>query len=127
MESMESGSSRRITTASLSRELLGRVSMAFGQHYWHCLFDFSSSFPVDKGGGRSFRTDISLYMETVQDLLDPSNDNISIVEDPKTGDVSLPGATTIEIRDQKSFVELLRLGPTLWIDMEVDKGLMFKI
>lgn len=49
-------------------------------------------------------------METVQDLLDPSNDNIAIVEDPKTGDVSLPGATTIEIRDQNSFVELLRLG-----------------
>ncbi|XP_031102414.1 uncharacterized protein LOC116006252 isoform X2 [Ipomoea triloba] len=22
------------------------VSMAFGQHYWHCLFAFSSSFPV---------------------------------------------------------------------------------
>ncbi|XP_019156515.1 PREDICTED: kinesin-like protein KIN-UB [Ipomoea nil] len=53
---------------------------------------------------------LQLYMETVQDLLDPSNDNISIVEDPKTGDVSLPGATTIEIRDQMSFVELLRLG-----------------
>jgi len=49
-------------------------------------------------------------METIQDLLDPSNDNISIVEDPKTGDVSLPGATVVEIRDQKSFIELLRLG-----------------
>ncbi|GLT90976.1 hypothetical protein SLE2022_088880 [Rubroshorea leprosula] len=53
---------------------------------------------------------LQLYMETVQDLLDPSNDNISIVEDPKTGDVSLPGATIVEIRDQQSFVELLRLG-----------------
>ena len=50
------------------------------------------------------------YMETIQDLLDPANDNISIVEDPKTGDVSLPGATLIEIRDQQSFLELLRLG-----------------
>lgn len=49
-------------------------------------------------------------METIQDLLDPANDNISIVEDPKTGDVSLPGATLVEIRDQESFVELLRLG-----------------
>lgn len=49
-------------------------------------------------------------METIQDLLDPANDNITIVEDPKTGDVSLPGATLVEIRDQQSFVELLRLG-----------------
>ncbi|KAM1024713.1 hypothetical protein ACFX2C_037968 [Malus domestica] len=51
-----------------------------------------------------------LYMETIQDLLDPANDNISIVEDPKTGDVSVPGASLVEIRDQQSFVELLRLG-----------------
>ncbi|KAM6556992.1 hypothetical protein CsatB_004011 [Cannabis sativa] len=53
---------------------------------------------------------LQLYMETIQDLLDPANDNISIVEDPKTGDVSLPGATIIEIRDHMSFMELLRLG-----------------
>lgn len=53
---------------------------------------------------------LQLYMETIQDLLDPTNDNISIVEDPKTGDVSLPGATLVEIRDQQSFVELLRVG-----------------
>ncbi|WCJ26071.1 armadillo repeat kinesin 3 [Euphorbia peplus] len=64
----------------------------------------------------SFETDsvavsyFQLYMETIQDLLDPANDNISIVEDPKSGDVSLPGATLIEIRDQHSFVGLLRLG-----------------
>ncbi|XP_044486892.1 kinesin-like protein KIN-UA [Mangifera indica] len=51
-----------------------------------------------------------LYMETIQDLLDPTNDNIAIVEDPKNGDVSLPGATLVEIRDQQSFVELLKLG-----------------
>lgn len=49
-------------------------------------------------------------METVQDLLDPANDNIAIVEDPKSGDVSLPGATLVEIRDQHSFLELLQLG-----------------
>lgn len=49
-------------------------------------------------------------METIQDLLNPSNDNISIVEDPKNGDVSVPGATLVEIRDHKSFVELLQLG-----------------
>ncbi|XP_038970712.1 kinesin-like protein KIN-UB isoform X2 [Phoenix dactylifera] len=53
---------------------------------------------------------IMLYMETVQDLLVPGNDNIAIVEDPKTGDVSLPGTTIVEIRDQRTFVELLRLG-----------------
>ncbi|KAA8522301.1 hypothetical protein F0562_012974 [Nyssa sinensis] len=53
---------------------------------------------------------LQLYMETIQDLLDPANDNISIMEDPKTGDVSLPGATLVEIRDQQSFLELLRLG-----------------
>ncbi|XP_065859440.1 kinesin-like protein KIN-UB [Euphorbia lathyris] len=53
---------------------------------------------------------LQLYMEAIQDLLDPTNDNISIVEDPRTGDVSLPGATLVEIRNQQSFVELLRLG-----------------
>lgn len=53
---------------------------------------------------------LQLYMETIQDLLNPSNDNITIVEDPKTGDVSVPGATMVEIRDQQTFVELLRLG-----------------
>jgi kinesin family member 5 len=46
----------------------------------------------------------------IQDLLDPVNDNIAIVEDPRTGDVSLPGATVVEVRDQKSFVDLLRVG-----------------
>ncbi|KAH8513554.1 hypothetical protein H0E87_006716 [Populus deltoides] len=53
---------------------------------------------------------LQLYMETIQDLLNPTNDNISIVEDPKSGDVSLPGASLVEIRNQQSFVELLRLG-----------------
>lgn len=53
---------------------------------------------------------VQLYMETIQDLLDPANDNITIVEDPKTGDVSLPGASLVDIRDQQSFVELLRIG-----------------
>ena len=48
-------------------------------------------------------------METVQDLLAPEKDNIAIVEDAN-GDVSLPGATSFEIRNQKSFVELLQMG-----------------
>ncbi|XP_057531871.1 kinesin-like protein KIN-UB [Amaranthus tricolor] len=53
---------------------------------------------------------IQLYMETIQDLLNPVNDNIPIMEDPRTGEVSLPGATVVEIRDQHTFLELLRLG-----------------
>ncbi|GMI66913.1 Arabidopsis thaliana KINESIN Ungrouped clade, gene B, armadillo repeat kinesin 2 [Hibiscus trionum] len=53
---------------------------------------------------------LQIYMETIQDLLDPANDNISIVEDPRTGDVSLPGATHVEIRHEQSFLELLKLG-----------------
>ncbi|XP_068650132.1 kinesin-like protein KIN-UB isoform X1 [Aristolochia californica] len=53
---------------------------------------------------------LQLYMETIQDLLDPGNDNIPIVEDPKTGDVSVPGATPVDIRDQQSFLDLLRVG-----------------
>ncbi|KAG6728240.1 kinesin-like protein KIN-UB isoform X3 [Carya illinoinensis] len=55
---------------------------------------------------------LQLYMEALQDLLNPANDNIPIVEDPKIGDVSLPRATLVEIRDQQSFVELLRIGET---------------
>ncbi|KAK4371987.1 hypothetical protein RND71_007371 [Anisodus tanguticus] len=53
---------------------------------------------------------LQLYMETIQDLLNPANDNIPIVEDQKTGDVSLPGATVVDVRDQQSFLELLRVG-----------------
>ncbi|XP_051144007.1 kinesin-like protein KIN-UB isoform X2 [Andrographis paniculata] len=53
---------------------------------------------------------LQLYMETIQDLLNPANDNISIVEDQRTGDVSLPGATVVNIRDEQSFLELLRVG-----------------
>ncbi|KAJ1414877.1 P-loop containing nucleoside triphosphate hydrolase [Sesbania bispinosa] len=53
---------------------------------------------------------LQLYMETLQDLLNPANDNIPIVEDPRTGDVSMPGATLVDIRDQQNFLELLRIG-----------------
>ncbi|KAK1418742.1 hypothetical protein QVD17_27888 [Tagetes erecta] len=53
---------------------------------------------------------LQLYMETIQDLLNPTNDNISIVEDPKTGDVSVPAATLVDIRTHHDFMELLRLG-----------------
>lgn len=53
---------------------------------------------------------LQLYMETLQDLLAPEKDNIPIVEDPKSGDVSVPGATVVQIRDHKSFVKLLQAG-----------------
>ncbi|KAH1209979.1 Kinesin-like protein KIN-UB [Glycine max] len=55
---------------------------------------------------------LQLYMEALQDFLNPANDNIPIVEDPKTGDVSLSGDTSVEIKDQPSFLELLRVGET---------------
>ncbi|KAK9068267.1 hypothetical protein SSX86_012378 [Deinandra increscens subsp. villosa] len=53
---------------------------------------------------------LQLYMESIQDLLNPTNDNISIVEDPKTGDVSVPAASLVDIRTHHDFMELLRLG-----------------
>ncbi len=49
-------------------------------------------------------------MESVQDLLAPEKDNIAITEDPKTGDVSVPGATQVQIQDHSSFVQLLDVG-----------------
>ncbi|CAK9218447.1 unnamed protein product [Sphagnum troendelagicum] len=53
---------------------------------------------------------LQLYMESVQDLLAPERDNIAITEDPKTGDVSVPGATQVQLQDQSSFVRLLDVG-----------------
>eukprot|EP00249_Psilotum_nudum_P020607 c27777_g1_i1 orf=680-2005(+) len=53
---------------------------------------------------------LQLYMEALQDLLVPERNNIAIVEDPMTGDVSLPGATLVEVRNQKSFLDLLETG-----------------
>ena len=38
-----------------------------------------------------------LHLETVQDLLAPGRDNITLVEDPKTSDVSLPGVTMVQV------------------------------
>ena len=56
-------------------------------------------------------------MEALQDFLNPANDNIPIVEDPKTGDVSLSGDTSVEIKDQPSFLELLRVGETKEVEI----------
>lgn len=49
-------------------------------------------------------------MESVQDLLAPEKDNCHIQEDPKTGDVSVPGATQIQLTDHQSFCNLLDVG-----------------
>ncbi|XWS75191.1 hypothetical protein CRYUN_Cryun01aG0064100 [Craigia yunnanensis] len=53
---------------------------------------------------------LQLYMESIQDLLAPEKTNIHINEDPKTGEVSLPGAVTVKIRDLDHFLELLQIG-----------------
>uniref|UniRef100_A0A0E0CVB5 Kinesin-like protein n=1 Tax=Oryza meridionalis TaxID=40149 RepID=A0A0E0CVB5_9ORYZ len=53
---------------------------------------------------------LQLYLESVQDLLAPEKTNIPIVEDPKTGEVSLPGAAKVEIRDLEHVFQLLQIG-----------------
>ncbi|KAG4150452.1 hypothetical protein ERO13_D04G004800v2 [Gossypium hirsutum] len=53
---------------------------------------------------------LQLYMESIQDLLAPKKTNIPINEDPKTGEVSLPGAITVKLRDLHHFLELLQIG-----------------
>ncbi|MBA0629507.1 hypothetical protein Godav_024053, partial [Gossypium davidsonii] len=53
---------------------------------------------------------LQLYMESIQDLLAPEKTNITINEDPKTGEVSLPGAVTVKVQDFDHFVELLQIG-----------------
>ncbi|XP_039779932.1 kinesin-like protein KIN-UA isoform X2 [Panicum virgatum] len=64
----------------------------------------------------SFETDrvaisyLQLYLESVQDLLAPEKTNIPIVEDAKTGEVSLPGAAIVEIKDLEHVFHLLQIG-----------------
>ncbi|KAK4774570.1 hypothetical protein SAY86_009505 [Trapa natans] len=53
---------------------------------------------------------LQLYMESLQDLLAPEKVNIPICEDPKTGDVTVPGATVARVRDVEHFRELLQIG-----------------
>ncbi|XAR52336.1 Plus-end-directed kinesin ATPase [Bertholletia excelsa] len=53
---------------------------------------------------------LQLYQESVQDLLEPENINIPIIEDPKTGEVMLPGAAVAKIRDLDQFLQLLQTG-----------------
>ncbi|KAL6902371.1 hypothetical protein ACP4OV_005247 [Aristida adscensionis] len=66
----------------------------------------------------SFETDrvaisyLQLYLESVQDLLSPEKTNIPIAEDPRTGEVSLPGAAVVEINDLEHAFQLLQIGET---------------
>ncbi|KAH9703951.1 kinesin-like protein KIN-UC [Citrus sinensis] len=53
---------------------------------------------------------LQLYMESIQDLLAPEKVNIPINEDPKTGEVSLPGATVVKLRDLDHLLQLLQVG-----------------
>ncbi|CAN6290644.1 unnamed protein product [Urochloa humidicola] len=64
----------------------------------------------------SFETDciaisyLQLYLESVQDLLASEKTNIPIVEDAKTGEVSLPGAAIVEIKNLEHAFQLLQIG-----------------
>jgi kinesin family protein 5 len=49
-------------------------------------------------------------MESIQDLLAPEKTNIPINEDPRTGEVSVPGATIIRVQDLDHFLQLLQVG-----------------
>nr|GFD05267.1 armadillo repeat-containing kinesin-like protein 1 [Tanacetum cinerariifolium] len=51
-----------------------------------------------------------IYMESVQDLLAPEKVNIPIVEDPKNGEVSVPGAAVVKIQNVDHFLHLLQIG-----------------
>ncbi|RXI07511.1 hypothetical protein DVH24_005284 [Malus domestica] len=53
---------------------------------------------------------LQLYMESIQDLLAPEKINIPIHEDSKTGEVSLPGASVVRIKDLDHFLQLLQIG-----------------
>ncbi|KAK1382499.1 kinesin-like protein KIN-UC [Heracleum sosnowskyi] len=55
---------------------------------------------------------LQLYMESVQDLLAPEKINIPIVEDPKTGEVSAPGASVVGIQNLDQFLQVLKVGET---------------
>ncbi|KAJ0246977.1 Kinesin-like protein KIN-UC [Hirschfeldia incana] len=55
---------------------------------------------------------LQLYMETIQDLLAPEKNNISINEDGKTGEVSVPAATVVNIQDLDHFFQVLQVGET---------------
>ncbi|KAJ8766097.1 hypothetical protein K2173_020613 [Erythroxylum novogranatense] len=53
---------------------------------------------------------LQLYMESIQDLLFPEKINLPINEDPRSGEVSIPGATVVKIQNLNHFIELLQIG-----------------
>ncbi|GLT70162.1 hypothetical protein SLA2020_422590 [Shorea laevis] len=53
---------------------------------------------------------LQLYMESIQDLLAPEKSSMLINEDPRTGEVSLPGASMVKVQDLPQFLELLQIG-----------------
>ncbi|XP_068645423.1 kinesin-like protein KIN-UC isoform X2 [Aristolochia californica] len=53
---------------------------------------------------------LQLYLESVQDLLVPENNDIPITEDPKSGEVFLSGAEVVRIRGVNHFLQLLEIG-----------------
>ncbi|KAK1349766.1 hypothetical protein POM88_054791 [Heracleum sosnowskyi] len=81
---------------------LGKVSVSF-THTIKAMEPFFSvalsAMFLGEGNGRAFCAggDVAAVVRDIS-------------KDPKTGDISLPGATHVEIRDQESFLELLRVG-----------------
>ncbi|KAI7753065.1 hypothetical protein M8C21_016820 [Ambrosia artemisiifolia] len=53
---------------------------------------------------------LQIYMESVQDLLAPEKVNIPIVEDPKNGEVTVPGAAVVNIQNVDHFLQVLQIG-----------------
>ncbi|KAF3434013.1 hypothetical protein FNV43_RR25116 [Rhamnella rubrinervis] len=68
---------------------------------------FSSTSPAFDSVEVSY---FQLYMESIQDMLAPEKINIPINEDPKTGEVSLPGASVVKVQDLDQFLQLLQIG-----------------
>ena len=48
----------------------------------------------------------------MSDLLAPEKINIPITEDPRTGKVSLPGASVVKIQDIEHLLQQLQIGET---------------
>ncbi|KAL3649635.1 hypothetical protein CASFOL_006038 [Castilleja foliolosa] len=53
---------------------------------------------------------LQLYMESIQDLLAPKKINIPIVEDAKTGEVTVPGVEIVKIQNLDQFLQILQIG-----------------
>ncbi|CAI9091153.1 OLC1v1026100C1 [Oldenlandia corymbosa var. corymbosa] len=53
---------------------------------------------------------LQLYMESIQDLLAPENTNIPIIEDAKSGEILVPGASVVKIQNLDQFLQLLQIG-----------------